>query len=120
MFMGKGILIVEDDPDIGASLVELLEIEGHQASLASNGLEALEIVKNAKGPFDLILVDYMMPFMDGVRFVQQLEVNMPGFLQRTRVVLLTAASELKWDLPKGVGLLKKPIELDDLLSMVEH
>ena len=58
------ILIVEDDESIRETLKLLLEVEGYFVTVASNGREALELLKKIDTPF-MILLDLMMPVMDG-------------------------------------------------------
>ncbi len=83
------ILIVDDEPDIIEFLSYNLSREGYQISVAENGLEAVEQVKKSKP--DLILMDIMMPEMDGIAAVQKIKS-----MSRTddiMIVFLTARSE---------------------------
>ena len=71
--MGKegpcgGILVVDDDPDIRDSLREVLEDEGYDVSCVGNGREALDHLKAASPRPCVILLDLMMPVMDGWQF----------------------------------------------------
>ncbi len=68
--MGKLILIVDDEPMIRHLLQCLLQLDGFQVDEASDGVEALGKA-NAQRP-DLILMDYMMPNMDGITAIQKL------------------------------------------------
>jgi CheY-like chemotaxis protein len=61
------VLVVDDDRDIRDSLIEVLEEHGHPAVGAGNGLEALEVLRTRPAPC-LILLDLMMPVMDGRQF----------------------------------------------------
>lgn len=115
----KNILIVEDDPDISASLVELLEGEGYQTLTATNGLQALQVIDSHPDQPGLMLVDYMMPIMDGRKFLETLEEKRPGYLLKTPTVILTAAADLKFTFPYQVELLKKPVDVDQLLDVVK-
>lgn len=65
--MTKQILVVEDDTSIRELLVELLESEGYVVSSAVNGLEGIKYLQSQQTP-DLILIDLMMPVMDGYSF----------------------------------------------------
>jgi CheY-like chemotaxis protein len=116
----KNILIVEDDPDISASLVELLEGEGYQTLTATNGLQALQLIESHQETPALMLVDYMMPVMDGRKFLETLEQQRPGYLLKTPTVILTAAADLKFTFPNRVELLKKPVDVDHLLDVVKR
>src|SRR5438270_903603 len=65
------ILIVDDDPDILQTLGLCLSTEGYRVLMASNGKEALEVLSNERP--SAILLDLMMPVMDGWQFVAELE-----------------------------------------------
>jgi len=80
------ILIVEDDPVIQEMLVRILSKDGYQISTAENGLFALQEIE--KTPPDLILLDLMMPEMDGFEFVERLRQT-PAWL-KIPVIVLTA------------------------------
>ena len=88
------ILICDDDKDIVSALDIYLTAEGYRTEQAYNGIQAIEAVK--KGGIDLILMDIMMPEMDGIRATAKLreEGNVP-------IILLTAKSE---DTDKVLGL----------------
>ena len=72
MIRRKHILIVDDEPRNQMLIKELLEIHGHSSEPASNGLEALE---KLKAGFDLVLMDIMMPGMDGFEVVRHIREN---------------------------------------------
>src|SRR5437016_11901287 len=65
------VLVVDDDPDILQTLALCLSTEGYGVAMASNGQEALEILRQQKPA--CILLDLMMPVMDGWQFVSELE-----------------------------------------------
>jgi CheY-like chemotaxis protein len=65
----KPILLVEDDHLIRESIKEFLQIEGYSVITATDGLEALDALEAATAPFGLIIVDLMMPIMDGRTFL---------------------------------------------------
>ncbi len=83
------ILIVDDEPDILELIEYNLKKEGYQVYTASNGLEAIQSAK--KNLPDLIVLDIMMPKLDGIETCRQLRV-MPDF-KNTFMVFLTARSE---------------------------
>lgn len=119
------IFIIEDSPDIQESLKQLFDFEGYQSEVASNGQEALEILTaNAdKGIIpDLILLDLMMPIMDGPHFRQkQLELS-DKRLSEIPVVVMTADGHIaeKSDKIGGKAFLKKPVDIDVLLNTVHR
>jgi CheY-like chemotaxis protein len=107
------ILIVEDDEDIRAAMAELLENEGFEVAVASNGQEGLEVL-GQMGPPCLVLLDLMMPVMSGEDFLRVVRQN-PS-LHRTPIIVVTASG--RQPLPGTQGLLKKPFEISDLFATV--
>ena len=85
--MGR-ILVADDEPDMRALLADLLEEAGHQVVQAENGQLAVEQAQN--NPPDLVLMDVLMPKMDGVQALKRLRDN-PA-TQNVPVILLTAFS----------------------------
>ena len=83
------ILIVDDEPDIIELIEYNLKKEGYQVFTASNGLDAIQVAK--KSLPDLIVLDIMMPKLDGIEACRQLRA-MPEF-KSTFMVFLTARSE---------------------------
>src|SRR6266481_6261771 len=81
----KSILVVEDEPEIAATLVETLEHDGHKVDVASDGIAALDRVQSAH--YDLIITDTKMPRMDGPAFYRELIRRRPIFTRR--VVFVT-------------------------------
>jgi CheY-like chemotaxis protein len=82
------MLLVDDDDDLRQSLAELLVEEGFQVTQAVDGRDALARLANE--PIDLILLDYMMPEMDGLAF-REAQCAHPRLAQ-IPVILLTAAT----------------------------
>lgn len=70
----KKILIVEDDPDLQSVYEMILTMQGYRVATAINGIKALEAVK--KSPPDLILLDVLMPEMDGRDFLRNLDQSL--------------------------------------------
>nr|WP_227027821.1 response regulator [Corallococcus soli] len=112
------VLVVDDDPDILEALSEILEAEGFEIRRARNGKEALERLE--PDPPQLILLDLMMPVMDGWEFAQRMRQK-PSVASIPLIVLSAdrnVGSKAK-DIG-AVGHLAKPFELNDLLAMVRH
>jgi CheY-like chemotaxis protein len=107
------ILIVEDDEDIRAAMAELLESEGFEVAVASNGKEGLEVLGQI-GPPCLVLLDLMMPVMNGEDFLRQ--VRKDPALDLIPVIIVTASG--RTPLPGTQGILKKPFEINDLFATV--
>ena len=88
-FQGNKILIVDDEPDIIEFISYNLKKEGFKINHASNGKEALEKISSFKP--DLVLLDVMMPIMDGIEACKQMR-TMPE-MKESFIVFLTASSE---------------------------
>jgi CheY-like chemotaxis protein len=110
------VLIVEDDADIADTLAAILEQRGYRAETAADGAEALARLRHGPVP-SLILLDLMMPVMDGIQFRRaQLAARE---LASIPVVVLTADAGQRP--PLGVaGWLLKPVDLDRLLDTVRR
>jgi CheY-like chemotaxis protein len=112
----EGILVVEDDEDISESLEFALVLEGYQVTKAANGVEALAILTRQREPC-LILLDLMMPVMNGWELAKALQAN--ETLRRIPIVLVTAYP----DQAQAVGaeaVIPKPVALDYFLSIVKR
>lgn len=113
------VLLVEDDVDIREAIADLLEEFGYAVRTACNGREALDILATGYLP-DLILLDLMMPVMDG--WALKAELAESKELQAIPVVVLTAdvnVTGLAGSLP-GSDYLRKPIAVDQLLRMLDR
>ena len=112
------MLVVDDDPDILEALSEILEAEGFEIRRARNGKEALERLE--PDPPQLILLDLMMPVMDGWEFAQRMRQR-PSVAGITLIVLSADRNVGSKATDIGaVGHLAKPFELNDLLDMVRR
>ena len=114
----KRILVAEDDGDIRLMVCDLLKSEGYAVTAASDGAEALRLWKAAEAPFDLLLLDVMMPGMSGYDVCRA--VRAEGC--RAAVVMLSAKSE---EIDKVVGLelgaddyITKPFGVHELLARI--
>ena len=112
----KTILIVEDDEDIRNVMVDLLESEGYITEAASNGKEALDLLE-AMGKPCLVLLDMMMPIMNGRQFLDTL---MTDTLLAPIPVLVVSAVADKTNTEGSIGFLKKPIDIDVVLNVVSQ
>jgi len=115
---GHVVLVVDDDPDILEALSEILEAEGFEIRRARNGKEALERLE--PDPPQLILLDLMMPVMDGWEFAQRMRQR-PS-VAHIPIIVLSADRNVgsKASDIGAVGHLAKPFELNDLLEMVRR
>ena len=111
----KNILIVEDDEGIREALRMYLEFEGYQIHEACNGKEALEIVRSSDH-LCLILLDLMMPIMDGWKFAESLESD--GKFSHIPIVVCTAFSD-HGNVINALAHLNKPVNMAVLLEIVQ-
>lgn len=115
--MAKKILVIEDDTSIRELLVELLESEGYVVSSAINGLDGLKSLET-NGPPDLILIDLMMPVMDGYSFrTEQLKHNVWSKIP-TVVMSAEANAKEKMKAFQVSAFLSKPVELETILKTI--
>ncbi|WP_206294968.1 response regulator [Humisphaera borealis] len=120
MKKGDRILVVEDDVDLGGLLCDLLRTEGYDAFRVDDGDQAVERV--ADSPPDAIVLDVMLPGMDGFEVCQRLK-----FRRDTNLIPILMLTALDDDKARGKGLrvgadryLTKPFEPDALLSEIRH
>jgi CheY-like chemotaxis protein len=109
------ILVVEDDPDMSEVIVWALRQARYETIAATNGRKALESV--AAGMPALVLLDMMMPVMDGWQFASEFRARYP---QHAPIIVVTAAEQAERR-AQEVGAddwLAKPFELRDLLRAV--
>ncbi len=110
-----GILVVDDDPDIRDSLREVLEDEGYEVACVGNGREALDHLKAANPRPCVILLDLMMPVMDGWQFrrEQKLDADIAGI----PLVVITATGK-RPVLIDAAELVMKPLDLTQLFEAI--
>jgi len=112
----KSILIIEDDDDIRDALCQLLEEEGYRVRAAHHGQEGLALATQ-EGPPQVILLDLMMPIMNGWEFLAARRHDPK--LARVPVVVVSATGD-----PGGLGestaFLRKPFDVQRLLQVVEQ
>jgi len=112
------ILLVEDDPAMRDAVIELLEGEGYAVRCAANGRQALEVLARSEAP-SLILLDLMMPIMDGWQFLAERRRLADSGARRAPVVLLSGLGFIRG--AAGVAdFLRKPIDPEALLGCVRR
>jgi CheY-like chemotaxis protein len=111
------VFIVEDDVDTREMLGRFLELEGYQVESAPNGKAALEQL-DAGAPACVILLDLMMPVMDGWQFRR--EQAQHAALADIPVIVVSAAGEERIRKIEADAYLSKPVDLDELLAQVVH
>jgi CheY-like chemotaxis protein len=111
----RPVLVVDDDPDIRETLRFVLEDAGYPVYTAENGREALDVLAVARPLPGLILLDLMMPVMSGDEMLRALKAV--HALAEIPVTIVTASGAPMP--PLASSLLKKPVDLDVLLRIVE-
>ena len=111
------ILLVEDDVILSETLVELLEFEGYDVSLAGSGNEALEL--SSKGEFELFILDVNIPDFNGFELLEMLR----NANNLTPAIFLTSMNDIK-SLSRGFELgaedyIKKPFDFDELIVRIK-
>jgi CheY-like chemotaxis protein len=111
------VLIVEDDSDLREMMAQLLTLEGYESATVANGKEALRYLSSGDTP-NVILLDLMMPVMDGWEFrrVQQAD----PILARVPTIVLSALDQTRAADLKPEAFLKKPLDFDRLLQLVRE
>lgn len=113
------ILVVEDSPDLRDLIFELYRIEGYPVQTAQNGQDALDFLSKAEKLPCVILLDLMMPGMDGFKF-REIQKQDPR-LAKIPVLIMTADAHAKDKAKKAEanGFLKKPVEAETLIKVAE-
>src|SRR5882724_1347611 len=103
------ILVVDDDDDLREVICGVLEDAGYQAASAGNGREALDFLRSSPRPC-LVLLDLMMPVMDGLAFIAEKEAD--SLLANIPVVVITAAAGNRLGSIAPRPFLPKPLKID--------
>lgn len=113
----KDVLIVEDESYLCELIADVLQAEGHHTRTAANGREALDALQSYTP--DLILLDLMMPIMDGWEVIGALRTNPE--LANIPVVIITAIYDLKRTQQEtgAKAVLTKPFDIDQLAEVVK-
>jgi CheY-like chemotaxis protein len=112
------VLVVDDDETIRTTVAEALEFEGYAVASATNGAEALELVRQQRP--QAIVLDLMMPVMDGWQFLEHCRAD--AGCAGTPVLVISASRRLPQE-AAGLGVtgcITKPFDLDVLLGAVER
>jgi CheY-like chemotaxis protein len=116
----KKILVVEDDSAIRNALKGVLESHDFEVEVARNGVDALRVLKESETEPNLILLDLMMPEMNGFDF-REIQLK-DQKIAHIPVILLTANNRYKEfkEKMRAYEFLNKPIEIDDLLFVINN
>jgi DNA-binding NtrC family response regulator len=112
------VLIVDDEPEYREILQERLEGRGYAVTTAGSGMEALDELARAK--YDAIVMDMMMPGMDGVQALKRIATEHPGM----QVILLTGQATVRRGVEAmksgALDFLEKPADLEELTALLEE
>jgi CheY-like chemotaxis protein len=112
--LGRTILVVDDDDDVRESIAELLEHHGYHVVQQRDGRQAEQYLTSNAPPACLVL-DLMMPRLDGWALAALMR---QGRLPQVPLIVVTAAGD-RWGYPAPPErMLKKPVDIDQLLSLV--
>lgn len=116
------VLVVDDEPDIRYLVQMALEADGHQVMTAANGIDALAAVE-VEVP-DVMLLDVMMPDLDGWSVLEQLKAHFDERIASVPVIMFTSLGTHLDQARGGIGgavrYLVKPVDIDDLLGNVRE
>ena len=114
----KKILVADDDENIRSSLASILSIEGYNVITAENGEETMDKIKE-ESP-DLLILDLMMPEMDGASVAFDLNSKTTG--KKIPIIIVSGLvledTGKKFDANSGALFLKKPFEIQELIDLV--
>lgn len=118
--MSKKVLIIEDDKEIAMALSKAIQVSGHESMHAIHGREALSMLESDFQLPDLMIVDIMMPVLNGIEF-RKLQLASDK-LKHIPIIFLTASKMDRDELMKlsPYESLVKPIDLDDFLKILEN
>ena len=120
--MTSRILVVDDSPTIRRVVSAILERHGYEAALASDGEDALHALQSGEVKADLILLDFVMPRMNGYQFCRALRADVE--LSMTPVVLMSAKSDRIRDQfvqqTGAMDAITKPFDAQALVAVVEN
>lgn len=111
------ILVAEDDPDLLALCISVLEAEGYDVLGARDGGEALK--RLFAGRFDTVLLDIIMPIKDGITVCRELRGD-PRTKHMPIIVMSTSSDALSLAAPYTDTMISKPFDIDSLLYVVSR
>ena len=112
----KTILVVEDDADIGSFIVQaILQETSHYALLVADGFQCLKAISDLKP--DLIIIDYQLPYMNGIELYDRL-IDIEN-LKACSTIMVSARLPTQEIVKRKIVGMKKPFELLDLLNTIE-
>jgi CheY-like chemotaxis protein len=115
----RALLVVDDDADLREALQDVLRDAGYEVLTAANGRQALEVLEKAPRPPGLVLLDMMMPVLDGAGFLRELHARPAG--REIPVVVFSASAGAREESEQlgAQAYLRKPVDVETLLATVE-
>ena len=116
----KRVLVVDDDDAIRVMLAKVVERQGMEVDTARDGLEAIQRL-DQDGRYGVVLLDLMMPRVDGYGVLKHLSTNLPGMLQRTIIASAVPEGEIlrRFSLPV-FKIHPKPFDLEQLMRDIRE
>ena len=116
---GQAILLVDDDELLCDMVSQLLELEGYAVSVAHDGRRGLAMAEQQK--FDCILLDLVMPHMDGLQFMRRISEEQPGHPPIVVISASVTSETLTEGRDFGVrGMIRKPVDALRLTEVVRQ
>lgn len=113
----KTILVVDDDDGVRSLVRAVLRRHGHNVDTARDGAEALSKIR--EDSYSLILLDLMMPKIDGLEVMRKIEED--GIVSHALIVVMTAADDsliAQLDRRRVHGVIRKPFDIEELAEIV--
>ncbi|MFL5813674.1 MAG: response regulator [Bdellovibrionia bacterium] len=110
-------MVIEDDESIRQTIALALEIKGYQVISVSDGQEAIHILSKSERPC-LILLDLMMPVLDGWAFLDELK-KMPREIAEIPIIVVSAFNDRSGKLDQDGEFIPKPIDLEQLFYVAQ-
>jgi CheY-like chemotaxis protein len=113
------VLVIEDDESIRFTLQQILELDGFSVATAPNGREGLTLLKE-NGPVSVILLDLLMPVMNGWEFLAELPGCDPSISQTPVILMSATLRSPDVRVLKVSHILEKPLDIDVLVQAIHQ
>lgn len=111
----KIVVVVDDEPGFGEAIQDVFEVHGFDVHVALDGVEALALFKRLPGTPCIVILDLVMPRMDGNTLYRTIKAD--PVLSKVAVLVTTSDPSRA---PSGVLLMRKPVDLDILINTVRR
>ena len=121
--MATRILVVDDSPTIRRVVMAILERHGYEAALASDGQDALEVLASGEVKPDLVLVDFVMPRMNGYQLCRAMRDHSQELAQIPVVLMSAKGDRIRDQFVQQTGAvdaITKPFDAHALVAVVEN